>query len=64
MEFFDCENESFEPEYNDIGDVYGCGILVNTENELAIFFTGNGTLMGQFSSVCICIDNPFGLREN
>jgi hypothetical protein len=30
------------------GDVVGCGILVNRrENKLAIFFTGNGNLMGK-----------------
>jgi hypothetical protein len=29
-------------------DVLGCGILVNRHNELAIFFTANGTLLGEF----------------
>jgi hypothetical protein len=29
-------------------NVYGCGLLVDPNNELAIFFTLNGILMGQF----------------
>jgi hypothetical protein len=29
-------------------DVIGCGILVNRHNELDIFFTVNGTLLGEF----------------
>jgi hypothetical protein len=32
-----------------IGDVVGCGILVNRENKVAIFFTGNGKLIGKFT---------------
>jgi hypothetical protein len=34
------------------GDVFGCGLLLNPQNKLAIFFTGNGTLMGEFIRVC------------
>jgi hypothetical protein len=30
------------------GDVIGCGILLNPDKKLAVFFTGNGILMGQF----------------
>jgi hypothetical protein len=38
---------AIKPEWKDgIGDVVGCGILVNREDKLAIFFTGNGRLMG------------------
>jgi hypothetical protein len=40
-------NEAIEP--NGCGDVYGSGLLLNPENELSIFFTGNGILMGQSS---------------
>jgi hypothetical protein len=29
-------------------DVYGCGILMDPNDKLAIFFTLNGILMGQF----------------
>jgi hypothetical protein len=28
--------------------VLGCGLILNPENKLAVFFTKNGTLMGQF----------------
>jgi hypothetical protein len=27
-------------------DVYGCGLVINPEDKLAIFFTSNGTLIG------------------
>jgi hypothetical protein len=27
--------------------VLGCGLLLNGENEVSIFFTGNGLLMGK-----------------
>jgi hypothetical protein len=39
-----------KPEWNEpkIGDVYGCGLLLSPDNELAIFFTLNGILIGQF----------------
>jgi hypothetical protein len=38
-----------KPKWNGPGDVVGCGVLVvKPENELAIFFTLNGTLLGQF----------------
>jgi hypothetical protein len=36
------------PEWNGIGDTLGCGVLLNPKNELAIFFTATGMLMGQF----------------
>jgi hypothetical protein len=38
------------PEYNGPGDVLGCGLLIDPDNELAIFFTLNGSLMGQFQT--------------
>jgi hypothetical protein len=31
----------------DLGAVFGCGILLNSKNELAVFFTLNGTLLGK-----------------
>jgi hypothetical protein len=30
------------------GDVVGCGLVLSPANEVSIFFTGNGILMGQF----------------
>jgi hypothetical protein len=47
--FFQWPNEAIRPEWIEgPGDVLGCGLLLNPENKLSIFFTGNGTLMGQF----------------
>jgi hypothetical protein len=34
--------------WDDQGGVIGCGLLLNPKNELSIFFTINGILMGQF----------------
>jgi hypothetical protein len=31
-----------------VGDLVGCGILVNREDKVGIFFTGNGKLIGKF----------------
>jgi hypothetical protein len=47
---FERPTGAIEPEWNwnGQGNVVGCGLLVNPENELSIFFTGNGLLMGQF----------------
>jgi hypothetical protein len=33
---------------NVLGDVYGCGLLMDSDNKLTIFFTINGILLGQF----------------
>jgi hypothetical protein len=37
---------AIRPYWNGIGDTLGCGILLNPKNELAIFFTANGIIMG------------------
>jgi hypothetical protein len=44
---FKWPNDAIRPKRNEIGDVYGCGLLLNPRNEWAIFFTFNGVLMGQ-----------------
>jgi hypothetical protein len=44
---FEWPNGAIKPEWNGKGDVYGCGLLLNPENKLSIFFTVNGLLMGQ-----------------
>jgi hypothetical protein len=35
--------------WNKQEDVIGCGLLMNPKNQLAIFFTVNGMLLGQFA---------------
>jgi hypothetical protein len=41
---------AIKPEWKKgLGDVVGCGIMVNREDKLSIFFTGNGKLMGEFN---------------
>jgi hypothetical protein len=44
---FEWPNDAIKPEWKGTGDVYGCGLMLSPENELSIFFTANGILMGQ-----------------
>jgi hypothetical protein len=44
---FEWPNGAIKPKWNGPGDVIGCGLVLNADNELSIFFTGNGILMGQ-----------------
>jgi hypothetical protein len=44
---FELANNENRPAYNGLGDILGCGLLMNPENKLAIFFTLNGTLLGK-----------------
>jgi hypothetical protein len=46
--YFEWPNDAIKPKWNGRGDVLGCGLVLNPANELSIFFTGNGILMGQF----------------
>jgi hypothetical protein len=46
---FEWKNGAIKPAWNDNMHVFGCGILLNSENKLSLFFTRNGILMGQFS---------------
>jgi hypothetical protein len=47
---FECPDELVKPKALKCEDVFGCGLLLNLENKLFIFFTRNGTLMGQFGT--------------
>jgi hypothetical protein len=44
---FEWSNGAIKPKWNGPGDVIGCGLALNPANELSLFFTGNGILMGQ-----------------
>jgi hypothetical protein len=37
-----------KPEWKGLGDIDGCGLLRSADNKLAIFFTMNGILIGEF----------------
>jgi hypothetical protein len=50
--WFEWPTGAIRPEWNGRGDVMGCGILLNSKNELAIFFTANGILMGKHLICC------------
>jgi hypothetical protein len=41
-------NGAIKPKWNGCGDVIGCGLLLYSANELYIFFTQNGIIMGQY----------------
>jgi hypothetical protein len=43
---FEWSNEAVKPKWNGQGDILGCGLLLNSQGKLTIFFTGNGILMG------------------
>jgi hypothetical protein len=36
-----------EPEINENGNVIGCGLVLEPDNKLAIFFTLNGQIWGE-----------------
>jgi hypothetical protein len=49
---FEWPNGVIKPdEWKGKGAVFGCGLLLNPENVLSIFFTGNGILKGK-SPLC------------
>jgi hypothetical protein len=47
---FEWPNGAIKPKWNGPGDVAGCGLLLNPANEVSLFFTVNGILMGQSQS--------------
>jgi hypothetical protein len=48
---FEWPNGTTKPEWNGLGDVVGCGLVLNPAKELSLFFIGNGILMGQSLSL-------------
>jgi hypothetical protein len=56
-----------KPEWDEpeIGDIYGCGLLLSPDNKLAIFFTLNGILLGEILFKCMWIRlNVYNPQEN
>jgi hypothetical protein len=49
--FFDWSDGAIIAMLHGYGDVFGCGLVCGPDNKLAIFFTANGTLMGQLSHI-------------
>jgi hypothetical protein len=46
---FEWPNGTIKPIWNGRrGDIIGCGLVLSPNNQLAIFFTLNGILLGQF----------------
>jgi hypothetical protein len=44
---FELPEGATRPEEKDYGNVYGCGLVLDPDNKLAIFFTLNGNLFGE-----------------
>jgi hypothetical protein len=44
---FELPEGAIRPEMKQNGDVWGCGLVLDPDNNLAIFFTLNGKLMGE-----------------
>jgi hypothetical protein len=56
---FELPLSTIKPKCNGDGDVYGCGLLRNKSPHdllLAIFFTLNGTLVGQLKGIIVKIE--------
>jgi hypothetical protein len=45
---FEFPDGVIRPKLKETGNVIGCGILINPDDKLTIFFTLNGILAGQF----------------
>jgi hypothetical protein len=41
--------EAIRPQMKEHGNVYGCGLVLDPDNKLWIFFTLNGILMGELA---------------
>jgi hypothetical protein len=44
--YFEFPEGVIQPEVKETGNVFGCGILVDPDDKLTIFFTLNGILIG------------------
>jgi hypothetical protein len=57
---FEWPDGAVRPKLNGCRDVFGCGLVLIADHKLAIFFTTNGILLGQFSVVI----NNWGIAKN
>jgi hypothetical protein len=54
---FELPDGSIQPEPRNVGmNVMGCGLVLDSDNKLAIFFTSNGYLSGEFVQEVLRID--------
>jgi hypothetical protein len=44
---FELPEGAIQPEMKQFGNVFGCGLVLDPDNNLAIFFTLNGKLLGE-----------------
>jgi hypothetical protein len=44
---FELPEGAIQPQRREYGNVFGCGLLLDPENKLAIFFALNGKLLGE-----------------
>jgi hypothetical protein len=44
---FEFPEEAIRPREKEYGNVYGCGLVLDPEDKLSIFFTLNGYLLGE-----------------
>jgi hypothetical protein len=45
--YFELPEGATRPEMKEYGNVFGCGLVLDPENKLCIFFTLNGKLRGE-----------------
>jgi hypothetical protein len=48
---FELPEGAIRPKINQFGNVFGCGLVLDPDNKLAIFFTLNGQLLGKILSI-------------
>jgi hypothetical protein len=45
---FEWPDRAIKPEWKGLGNVVGCGITIDRNGKLSLFFTLNGILLGKF----------------